>query len=88
MQLTELLKRRDRSFGRGAPLFYSDPVELVRGEGARVFDRSGRRYVDLYNNVPAVGHGNVRVADAISQQQRTLNVHSGSVKPTAPVGKE
>lgn len=88
MELTELLKRRDRSFGHGAPLFYTEPVELVRGEGASVFDRSGRRYVDLYNNVPAVGHGNVRVADAISQQQRTLNVHSRYVHEDAVVYAE
>ena len=76
MDLTNLLNRRDRSLGAGADLFYSDPIELVRGEGAHLVARSGRRYVDFYNNVPAVGHGNVRVADAISLQQRTLNVHS------------
>ncbi len=76
MNLTELLNRRDKSLGTGAELFYADPIELVRGEGAHLFDRAGRRYVDFYNNVPAVGHGNARVADAISLQQRTLNVHS------------
>ena len=76
MSLTDLLNRRDKSLGTGAELFYSDPIELVRGEGAHLFDRAGRRYVDFYNNVPAVGHGNARVADAISLQQRTLNVHS------------
>lgn len=76
MNLSELLNRRDKSLGAGAELFYSDPIELVRGDGAHVFDRAGRRYVDLYNNVPAVGHGNARVADAISLQQRTLNTHS------------
>jgi 4-aminobutyrate aminotransferase-like enzyme len=76
VSVTELLNRRDRSLGTGAELFYSDPIELVRGDGAHLFDRAGRRYVDFYNNVPAVGHGNARVADAISLQQRTLNVHS------------
>lgn len=72
----ELRLRRDKALGAGAELFYSDPIELVRGEGARLFDRAGNRYVDLYNNVPAIGHGNARVADAISLQQRTLNTHS------------
>jgi len=76
MNLCELLNRRDQSLGVGAELFYSDPIELVRGDGAHVFDRAGRRYVDFYNNVPAVGHGNARVADAISLQQRTLNINS------------
>lgn len=71
-----LLARRDRAFGTGAELFYARPLELVRGEGALLFDEAGNRYVDLYNNVPAIGHGNTRVADAISRQQRTLNTHS------------
>lgn len=76
LEISELRRRRDNALGTGAELFYSDPIELLRGDGARLFDRHGRRYVDLYNNVPAVGHGNARVADAISLQQRTLNTHS------------
>lgn len=76
MSKKALIERRDRVFGTGAPLFYDDPLELVRGDGVYVFDADGRRYVDLYNNVPCVGHGNRRVAEAMAQQQATLNVHS------------
>lgn len=76
MDPAQLRHRRDRSLGAGAELFYSEPIQLVRGEGAHLFDEKGRRYVDLYNNVPAVGHGNVHVAEAIYAQQRTLNVNS------------
>jgi 4-aminobutyrate aminotransferase-like enzyme len=72
----ELQARRDRALGRGAPLFYTQPLELVRGEGVHVFDTHGTRYVDLYNNVPCVGHANPRVAEAMRRQQLTLNVHS------------
>jgi 4-aminobutyrate aminotransferase-like enzyme len=71
-----LLQRRHRALGRGAELFYDDPVEIVRGEGPFLFDRKGHRYVDLYNNVPCVGHGNPAVAEAMARQQATLNVHS------------
>lgn len=76
MDSTKLLRRRERSLGAGAELFYRQPIQLVRGQGAYVFDETGRRYIDFYNNVPAVGHGNAHVADAISHQQRTLNVNS------------
>src|SRR4051812_6906266 len=76
MDSTMLLKRRERSLGAGAELFYRHPIQLVRGQGAYVFDETGRRYIDFYNNVPVVGHGNAHVADAISYQQRTLNVNS------------
>lgn len=75
-QTQELLDRRNRVLGAGSDLFYDSPVEIVRGEGARLYDRDGREYLDLYNNVPCVGHGNPAVADAMSRQQRTLNVHN------------
>jgi 4-aminobutyrate aminotransferase-like enzyme len=71
-----LLARRDRAFGAGAPLFYTEPLEIVRGEGAYLFDADGKRYVDMYNNVPCVGHANPRVVEAMARQQATVNVHS------------
>jgi 4-aminobutyrate aminotransferase-like enzyme len=71
-----LLERRDRVLGAGAPLFYAEPLELVRGEGVYLFGADGRRYVDMYNNVPCVGHANGRVVEAMARQQATLNVHS------------
>lgn len=70
------MRRREQALGSGAELFYDNPLELVRGEGAYLFDRSGRRYVDLYNNVPCVGHGNPAVVRAMAEQQAELNVHS------------
>ena len=71
-----LAARRDRAFGAGAPLFYSTPLHIVRGQGVELFDPEGRRYVDMYNNVPCVGHANGHVAEAMARQQSTLNVHS------------
>ncbi|HEY2177486.1 MAG TPA: aminotransferase class III-fold pyridoxal phosphate-dependent enzyme [Caulobacteraceae bacterium] len=74
--MCDLLARRKRVFGAGAQLFYETPLELVRGEGVWVFDRLGRRYMDLYNNVPCVGHGHPAVAGAMGAQQATLNTHN------------
>ena len=71
-----LKERRDALLGAGAPLFYREPLHIVRGEGVAVFDEGGRRYVDMYNNVPCVGHCHPHVADAVSRQAGTLNVHS------------
>ncbi len=76
MTLESLQARRDRVLGKGAPLFYEEPLHIVRGEGAHLFDSEGRRYVDMYNNVPCVGHANPAVASAMYRQQGTLNVHS------------
>ncbi len=73
---SSLAARRDRAFGAGAPLFYNTPLHIVRGEGVYLFDQDGRRYVDMYNNVPCVGHANPVVVEAMARQQGTLNVHS------------
>lgn len=72
----ELLARRERLLGEGTTLFYRDPVNIVRGEGAWLFDADGKRYVDMYNNVPCVGHAHPRVVEAMRKQMATLNVHS------------
>jgi 4-aminobutyrate aminotransferase-like enzyme len=71
-----LLARRDKALGSGVSTFYRRPLHIVRGEGTYLFDADGRRYVDMYNNVPCVGHGNPRVADAMARAQSTLNTHS------------
>ncbi len=71
-----LLARRNQALGTGAALFYDTPLNIVRGDGVYLFDAEGRRYVDMYNNVPCVGHANPEVAHAIARQQATLNVHS------------
>lgn len=71
-----LLERRRRVLGQHAPLFYDRPVHLVRGEGVWVEDADGRRYLDVYNNVPCVGHCNPHVVDALARQAATLNLHT------------
>jgi 4-aminobutyrate aminotransferase-like enzyme len=72
----DLVDRRERLLGTGAALFYDEPVQIVRGEGVWLFDESDRRYLDMYNNVPCVGHGHPHVVEAMQRQAETLNVHS------------
>ena len=76
MTKDSLRNRRDRALGSGAELFYDQPLEIVRGEGAYLFDAEGRRYVDMYNNVPCVGHANPVVVKAMAEQAAILNTHS------------
>ncbi|BFT62685.1 aminotransferase class III-fold pyridoxal phosphate-dependent enzyme [Pseudomonas moorei] len=71
-----LLQRRHRVLGSASPLFYDKPLHLVRGEGVWLFDVDGRRYLDVYNNVPCVGHCNPRVVEAMHRQASTLNIHT------------
>jgi 4-aminobutyrate aminotransferase-like enzyme len=75
-ELAERLARRKATFGASSVLFYEEPLEMVRGEGVYLFDIHGRRYLDVYNNVPSVGHCHPRVAAAIAQQAATLNINT------------
>ena len=68
--------RREQLLGSAYELFYADPVHLVRGEGVWLYDAQGRKYLDMYNNVPHVGHCHPHVVDAICRQVRTLNTHT------------
>jgi 4-aminobutyrate aminotransferase-like enzyme len=71
-----LLERRVRLLGEASPLFYSRPVQLVRGEGVWLFDADGKRYLDAYNNVAHVGHCHPHVVEALTKQAKTLNTHT------------
>ena len=76
MSVAELLERRERLLGPGNPLFYDNPVHLVRGEGVWLYDADGRRYLDCYNNVPCVGHCHPHVVEALTRQASLLNTHT------------
>lgn len=71
-----LLSRRRRTLGHPTPLFYDEPLHLVRGQGVWLFDHQGRCYLDAYNNVPHVGHCHPEVVEALHRQAATLNIHS------------
>ena len=71
-----LIARRARLLGPNMPVFYDDPVHIVRGQGVWLWDADGRRYLDCYNNVPHVGHCHTRVVEAIARQAATLNTHT------------
>ena len=73
----ELLKRRSAALGSALTgLTYRTPVHVVRGEGVWLYEADGRRLLDAYNNVPAVGHCHPRVTEAVVRQTRLLNTHS------------
>ena len=56
------------------PIFARQPLVLVRGEGATVWDSEGREYLDFLAGIAVVqvGHCHPRIADAIATQARTL----------------
>jgi 4-aminobutyrate aminotransferase-like enzyme/Ser/Thr protein kinase RdoA (MazF antagonist) len=56
--------------------YYERPPRIERGWRHHLFDDHGRGYLDMVNNVAILGHGEPRVADAVSRQLRLLNTNS------------
>jgi acetylornithine/LysW-gamma-L-lysine aminotransferase len=56
-------------------LYQKRDIALVRGDGARVWDDTGREYIDCVGGQGSgnLGHANAAVADALAKQARTLS---------------
>ncbi|HVL68550.1 MAG TPA: aminotransferase class III-fold pyridoxal phosphate-dependent enzyme [Vicinamibacterales bacterium] len=68
--------RRAERIGPNLSLAYADPVKVTRGWMQYLFDETGRRYLDAYNNVPHVGHAHPRVVAAAAEQMRRVNTNT------------
>lgn len=68
------IKYKWSPFARSEVLERDGVVPIVRGEGARVFDTSGRSYLDCHAGLwlVNVGYGRSEIADAIARQAHDL----------------
>lgn len=71
-----LLTRRQRIIPDNQKLFYDEPLWIVRGRRHFLYDADGIEYLDVYNNVPHVGHAHPHVAEAVARQMTLVNTNS------------
>ena len=76
MDKAKTLERRQRFLGKNLSIAYRNPVKIVRGEMQYLFDETGRKYLDAYNNVAHVGHCHPRVVRAGQDQMAILNTNT------------
>jgi 4-aminobutyrate aminotransferase-like enzyme len=74
------LQRRAQTLGPAYRLFYEESIHASRADGVWIFDADGRRYLDVYNNVAAVGHGHPDVVAALASQAAVLATHTRYVE--------
>jgi len=67
---------RKRLLGTNLGVSYDRPLKVVRGWRQYLYDEAGRAYLDVYNNVPLVGHSHPRVAEAAARQLALLNTNT------------
>ena len=51
MRPDELRARHEATLPEWMPLYYEKPMELVRGEGYRVWDSEGNEYLDFFGGI-------------------------------------
>lgn len=73
---TDITTFRKKHLGKTLSLSYQQPLKIVRGQGAYLFDEQGRRYLDMVNNVCHVGHCHPKVVAAGQEQLGKLNTNT------------
>ena len=76
MTFTETLSQRRALLGPNLSVSYHRPLKIVRGWRQYLYDHTGRAYLDVYNNVPLVGHSHPEVVRAVQQQLGVLNTNT------------
>ncbi|HYS22837.1 MAG TPA: aminotransferase class III-fold pyridoxal phosphate-dependent enzyme [Candidatus Eisenbacteria bacterium] len=72
----ETLAARRALLGKNLSISYQRPLKIVRGWMQYLYDDAGRAYLDVYNNVPLVGHSHPRVVQAAQAQLALLNTNT------------
>ena len=72
----DAILRRGKLLGPSLSLSYRKPLKMVRGWRQYLYDETGRAYLDVYNNVPLVGHSHPRVVQAAREQLALLNTNT------------
>jgi 4-aminobutyrate aminotransferase-like enzyme len=67
---------RESLLGKNLSVSYERPLKIVRGWRQHLYDETGRAYLDVYNNVPLVGHSHPRVVQAAQEQLGLLNTNT------------
>jgi 4-aminobutyrate aminotransferase-like enzyme/Ser/Thr protein kinase RdoA (MazF antagonist) len=75
-ELAETLAERHALLGKNLSISYERPLKIVRGWMQYLYDETGRAYLDMYNNVPLVGHSHPRVVRAAQEQLALLNTNT------------
>jgi 4-aminobutyrate aminotransferase-like enzyme/Ser/Thr protein kinase RdoA (MazF antagonist) len=74
--LDATLRARNKLLGANLSISYDRPLKIVRGWRQYLYDETGQAYLDVYNNVPLVGHSHPRVVAAAQQQLSLLNTNT------------
>ncbi|SDQ98992.1 aspartate aminotransferase family protein [Thermostaphylospora chromogena] len=78
--MSDLLRRHRAVMPAWMPLYYDEPIEIVRGKGNRVVDASGKSYLDFFAGILTnmIGYDVPEVREAVERQLATGVVHTST----------
>ena len=74
--LESILARRKLRVGYNLSISYAKPLHIVKGYKQFLYDSQAQAYLDVYNNVPHVGHSHPHVVNAIQKEVGLLNTNT------------
>src|SRR5256884_1156908 len=82
----DLLARHREVLPSWLALYYEEPLELVRGEGARVWDSAGNEYLDFFGGIVTTISGHVvpKLVEALTEQAGKI-AHSSTLYLIRPM---
>jgi len=82
----ELLARHKEALPSWLLLYYDEPIELARGEDARVWDTAGKEYLDFFGGIVTTISGHVvpRLVEALTEQANKI-AHTSTVYLIKPM---
>src|ERR671910_420718 len=80
MNHDELRTRHEAVLPQWMPLYYEQPIELVRGEGYKVWDSEGNEYLDFFGGIVTTisGHAVPEIVEAVRGQAGKI-LHSSTL---------
>ena len=80
MNHDELRTRHEAVLPQWMPLYYERPIELVRGEGYKVWDSEGNEYLDFFGGIVTTisGHAVPEIVEAVRRQAGKI-LHSSTL---------
>src|SRR6187397_1209274 len=84
-EISETIRKHKEFLFPAVATYYQEPLALVKGEGAHVWDDKGDKYLDCFGGVltVSVGHANPRVTEAIVNQVKTIT-HTSTLYGNKP----
>lgn len=85
MSTSESVRKHKEYLFPAVAMYYKEPIALIKGEGAYVWDDQGNKYLDAFGGIltVSIGHQNPKVVEAIINQVKSIN-HTSTLYANKP----